>query len=71
MVKVVHVSSEAAAYLTAEELSGWPEGIKYTPGDTLSPPSLTPAPARRMARALNGGSTITTTQARGAKQCQG
>jgi len=37
MVKVVHVPAEMAACLSHSELTGWMEGVKYTPSDATQP----------------------------------
>jgi len=34
MVKVVRVSSDARLYLTANELFGWPDWVKWSPSPT-------------------------------------
>lgn len=44
MVKVVHVDAELASYLTAGELSGWADGVQYSPGPD---PWEQPVPKRR------------------------
>lgn len=44
MVKVVHVPDEAAQYLSANELSGWADGVHYTPPHTHQTQEEEPAP---------------------------